>query len=162
MGLAETRPESLNLHRPPFDIVIEYVDEQGRHASETLYAAHDALYSRHSVCRGEVLLGHRRELARPAGLGGRVVGHLRARTGDRLVPFRIAADGSTVEESYGIEVNGRPGIFKLYVDGTILVRPSVGKAFRMKTAGWPLQPDEQLGITVDKISSEWDRPYWDT
>lgn len=126
----------LNIHRPGFDFIAKYLDAMGQVLKEqVLYEGCSPLYKPYEPSTLIADLGHRKELAVPAGADRvRIVCRTLSNHEVALVSEGLPMDGIEVEVSDRLVGPNRP-FFKLYVDGRIILR---GKTtLRFDVERWP-------------------------
>ena len=137
LGLGENRAyESLNLHRPGFDFVLEWVDDGGTLRQHVAYEAYTPFYDRHQVIhRDSVTYTHRLS---GVGLPTSGKGYLRARSvsGDDL---DLMLDGHLV---HGIDFdfgpNEKDSVLMLEPNGRVFLRDSFGRTKELFIERWPV------------------------
>jgi hypothetical protein len=111
--------DRLNLHRPGFNVRIEWRAHAQPWVGENVYRAHTPLYASHDVFAGNFRLGYTGAVEVPANSRareGRLI--VTSESGDRL---DLRLDGVHIE---GLTMPVRPGAevkVKIYVDGQMLV-----------------------------------------
>ena len=148
-GLAlETAYDSLNLHRPDFDIVL--VRGDGR--VETLYSAFQPLCERQQILRGESNLGHRVVLKALGDCGEDVQLRLQDLNGN-VLKLVSESQGARVSSSLRLVLAPwQDAYIKLYVDGRLVISTGFGTE-TLRMSAWPVtaggrQPD----IRLDDVS----------
>lgn len=150
----------LNLHRPGFDFVVRFKDRVGAEIDRhVVYPAFSPLYSSGQVALGNFLLGHDSAVPIPRGA---VTAELSC----------VDVDGTTLElhidgqRQGGLEIatgHKRELVFKLYVDGTIVVRAAASRMLRVER--WPVMRSglgaPTIGLrTVTSVTDDEPPPGW--
>lgn len=144
MGLAASDHYThLNLHRPPFDLVVVYPDG----TRETLYAAHTPLYEKWEVASGRNQLGYPMTIRGRGSLSADVKVYCQTLDGG-WAPIVVSGHGGDIR-SDALTLRIPPhsdGSAKLYVDGRItLSAPGAGTQIYRMTR-WPVLRSDERGV----------------
>jgi actin-like ATPase involved in cell morphogenesis len=157
-GLA-TAPDSdgLDLHRPGFDVVLEWADESGAAHRHTLYQAHTPLYEWQQVASGRRRLGfetttrdvpvraHGPAAVRLVGLDG------------ADVPLRV---GGFDRDALAVTVTPqRPMELSLSLDGRLRLLGSDGREQVLRVGRWPaFRPGAPRMLEMELLSADLEPP----
>jgi molecular chaperone DnaK (HSP70) len=155
-GLASSPEEhGLTLHRPGFDVVLEWVDAAGDSHRHTLYRAHTPLYEWQQVMAGHRRLGFE---ATTRDVPVRVEGPAAVRLvglDGADVPLRV---GGNDLDSLPVTVTPeRPMELSLSLDGRLRLQGSDGREQVLRVGQWPAFRDgaprvlemEMLSVDID-------------
>ena len=152
--------QDLNLHRPAFDFVAEVVDRRGDVVdAAVLYPAFSPLYRPDEIFRGETHLGYPAELRLPAGVHDGVV-KIACRAVDGTL-LDLQVDGTPVPRIDMPITSRRPFVFKLYVDGRVLLRAEQQRMLRVDR--WPVLHGKRAPIAFVEEHKPWSaelEPGW--
>lgn len=162
LGLAgDETYESLNLHRPGFDFVLHWVDDNGEQAIHTVYSAYTPFYTFLTVMqRDSVKYIHRLS---NVGLPTRGWGQLSARSvsGD-VIPLKIdgkPADGIPFE--FG---RNRDSLVSIEPNGRVFLRDGNGREAQWFISRWPVikgRGHEAVEITRERAQPDQREWYYD-
>ena len=147
----------LNVHRPGFGFVAEYLNAQGKKVGEqVLYEAFSPLYKKHEPFTQLTDLGHREVLKPPAG--AQSVKLVCRGISGRKVPLRL---GDQTESGIELPLSMHRSrqskqFFKLYVDGRIVLNAKRHAVFWFPR--WPILRDGlavELQVKPQKSARSW-------
>lgn len=149
--------DGLSLHRPGFDVILEWTDASGESRRHTLYQAHTPLYDWQQVVAGHRRLGFdvstRDVLVRAQGQAAvRIVGL------DGVdVPLLI---GRHEQESLPVTVTPqRPMEMTLSLDGHLRLRGSDGREQVLRVHRWPaFRAGSPRALEMDMLSMDVEPP----
>lgn len=146
MGLGEQASyERMNLHRPPFDVTLEWSGE-GR---AVVYEAYSPLYDMFSALHTDST--QFRWTPDPAELPRRGFGTLRLRSAnDQVISFRLDGDeAGGIRFAFG---QGTPVVL-LSPNGHVYVRDGAGYEQEMRIAQWPvIRGQRHEAVVVERVS----------
>jgi len=135
--------DRINLHRPAFDIRVEWQDRRGTWFGRTAYRAYTPLYSREELNSHRTHLGYKNSISIPSDVKiarSRIA--LVSPSGDHM---NLKLDDVVMD---GVEIALRPGAsvdMKLYLNGGLIIRVDGGDPLlshagsgRLRIAGWPV------------------------
>lgn len=153
--------EQLNMHRPGFDIDIEW--DGGRH---TAYAAHTPLYTDYDIFnRNATDRVFRLANKLPSRGEGRLVVRSPGRDSTReQIPIRVsAADGSQLTDSLPFAFGSNAdALLKIAQNGAVLVRHGDGREMRFTIKHWPVikgRGNERIELEVPKSDVQ-EKTWW--
>lgn len=151
----------LNLHRPAFNFIADIRHPRSGQVLKrvVLYPAFSPLYTPEQVMRGESLLGYTTAFSVPDGHFAAAVSvtcqGLDGRTLDlHLNGVPVPGIDMSIDENSG-------GLFKLYVDGRVLLRGREQRTLRVER--WPVLHGNTAPISFVEDARSWDeerRPGW--
>jgi molecular chaperone DnaK (HSP70) len=156
---ADEAYESLNLHRPGFDFVLEWTDDLGESHERAIYEAYTPFYNAHQVLNTDSV----KYLKRLPSLPSRGKGLVRARSvsGD-TVPLTI--DGTEVDGipfEFGPDTNPHMSIEP---NGRVFLRDAFGRQSEWYIARWPVikgRGTEAVHITRTREAAEQREWFYD-
>jgi hypothetical protein len=152
--------DGLNLHRPGFNIRLEWTSKSGRAEGQDLYQAHSALYSTHAIQSGG-LLGFRNSFKVPFDVRG-TEGQIIVTT-DSGLPLALRLDGIQIPGLPLVIHRGQEVVLTLKVDGRMLVsvdghQPRFGNGGVRIDRWQAVRGPSSAGRPIDLTSHEFDGP----
>jgi hypothetical protein len=157
--------DGLNLHRPGFNIRLEWTSRSGATEGQDLYQAHSALYSTHAIQAGG-LLGFRSSIKVPLdvrGTEGQIVV-----TSDSGQPLALRLDGVQIPGLPLVIHRSQEVVLTLKVDGRMLVsidgqQPRFGhgglRIERWQVVRGPSSARRQIDLITHEIDGPKNYPY---
>lgn len=139
-GLAEDAAyERLNLHRPGFDFVLEWVDEGGKVQVITVYPAYTPLYSSEQVFSTDSTKYSWRPADAEVVLPRRGTATLRARSvSGTNIDFKVKSTAGVEREvTFQFGAYGHNAVIQFEPNGEIFVRDAAQYQGRMRIKQWP-------------------------
>jgi molecular chaperone DnaK (HSP70) len=126
---------NLNVHRPSFDFVMAWRTSDGKEHEEIVFPAFTSLYDSYEISIGKSDIGKEIIFRPPTDPAGKCKLLVRS-VGGKQVSFKI--NGSQ-NNHISLEANRNLGIrMKLYMDGRLYIRDSVGFEIKSRIREWPV------------------------
>jgi molecular chaperone DnaK len=138
--------ERINLHRPPFDFILEW---DGGAQRRLLYEAYTPLYREWQPASGRARLHYERR-GRSMRLPQQGRGNLRVISPSGK-PVRLTVDGLAVDK-LPVRFGLQELVFKIYCDGQLVLTDGLGKQTAMRVDRWPvISRREETALQLKKV-----------